>query len=220
MVAVNGINGVNVEKSAFISVSISPITPLQVHFKSTANTPQHIISYPVISDSINTVKQTALAQKSLQITNATIDRAQPLLAPFYGPYNKITPYVIPYLTKVDSLGDSALNTLDVKVPAVKKPTNDLYVEGKSIAFFPLTKAFEGKDYVFKTFNSETKKVGGNGVVTYGKAAITTTLIVSSDALAWVAGFAAKKKAEAKEVTKNNVDAAEDKIESYADAVKA
>lgn len=121
--------------------------------------------------------------------------------------------MIPYLTRVDSLGDSALNTLDVKVPAVKKPVNELYADGKGIAFFPLNKAFEGKDYVLRTFDSETKKVGGNGVVTLGKAAITTTLIVSSDVLAWAASFAAKKKAQAKEVTKEKAD-------TYAEAVKA
>lgn len=128
--------------------------------------------------------------------------------------------MIPYLTKVDSLGDSALNTLDVKVPAVKKPTGELYAEGKGIAFFPLNKAFEGKDYVLNTFNSETKKVGGSGVVMLGKAAITTTLIVSSDALAWLTSFAANKKADAKVYANEKKGHAEDKVESYADAVKA
>lgn len=103
---------------------------------------------------------------------------------------------------------------------MKKPTGELYAEGKGIAFFPLNKAFEGKDYVLNTFNSETKKVGGNGVVTLGKAAITTTLIVSSDALAWLTSFAANKKADAKVYANEEKEHAEDKIESYADAVKA
>jgi len=169
---------------------------MQVH---KANRRQHLISYPVISDSLNTVKSSPLGQKSLNLTHASIERIQPLLSPFYGPYSKITPYITPYLTKADSLGDSALNTLDTKVPAVKKPTGELYGETKDFAFFPLRKGLEGKDYVIKTYESEVKKVGGEGIVTYGKAAITTTLIVGGDVLAWAAAFANSKKAAAKEV---------------------
>jgi len=59
----------------------------------------------------------------------------------------------------------------------------LYGETKDFAFFPLRKSLEGKDYVLKTYESEIKKVGGEGIVTYGKAAITTTLIIGGDVLA-------------------------------------
>jgi len=165
----------------------------------------HLISYPVVSDSLNTVKSSLLGQKSLDLTHASIERIQPFLSPFYGPYSKITPYITPYLTKADSLGDSALNTLDTKVPAVKKPTGELYDNTKSIAFFPLRKSFEGKEYVIKTYESEIKKVGGEGIVTYGKAAITTTLIVGRDVWDWAAGFANNKKAQAKEVVKEKTN---------------
>lgn len=165
----------------------------------------HLASYPVINDSINHVKATPIGQKSLQLTNITYQKVQPFVAPLAVPYNKIIPYATPYLTKVDSLGDSALNTLDVKLPAVKKPTGELYEDGHKIAFFPLTKALEGKQYVLRTYDSECKKVGGEGLVTLGKAAITTTLIVSSDVLAWAASFAATKKAEAKEVAKEKTN---------------
>jgi hypothetical protein len=50
------------------------------------------------------------------------------------------------------------------------------------------------------FGSEKKKVGSEGVVTYGKAVVATGPIVSSDALSWLSAFLSKKKAEAKEVT--------------------
>lgn len=177
------VNGVK-DKSAFIS---------------------HLLAYPVISDSLATLESTPLGQKSLSLTHQTITRLQPLFAQLSGPYAKLTPYLTPYLSKADSLGDSALNTLDVKVPAVRKPTGELYDNGKVLAFLPLRKGIEGKEYVLGTFNSEVKKVGGDGLVAYGKAALTTSLIVSSDVFAWAASLAAKKKAEAKEVMKEKTD---------------
>ncbi len=64
----------------------------------------------------------------------------------------------------------------------------------------MKKGTEGKEYVVGVFGSEKKKVGGEGIVTYGKAAIATSLVVSSDALSWLSAFLSKKKAEAKEVT--------------------
>lgn len=64
---------------------------------------------------------------------------------------------------------------------------------------PLRMSFEAKDYVWKTYGSECKKVGGDGVVAYGKAAITTGLIVGSDALGWLSEFLSAKKEQAKEV---------------------
>jgi len=69
----------------------------------------------------------------------------------------------------------------------------------------VSKATEGKDYIFKTYNSEVKKVGGEGLVTKGKALVTTTLIVGSDALSYVSNFLAAKKAETKEVVNEKVN---------------
>jgi len=81
----------------------------------------------------------------------------------------------------------------------------LYDNATGVAFFPLRKGLEGKDYVFKTYNSEVKKVGGDGIVTLGKAAVTTTLIVSSDALSWLSNFLSAKKAETKEVANDKLN---------------
>ena len=66
---------------------------------------------------------------------------------------------------------------------------------------PLRMAFQGKDYVFKTYGSEYKKCGGDGLVASGKAMITTGLVVTSDTLTWLSDFLSQKKAEAKEVAK-------------------
>jgi hypothetical protein len=83
---------------------------------------------------------------------------------------------------------------------VKKPTGELYSDGKAFVFFPLKKGGEGKDYVFGVYGSEKKKVGGEGIVTNGKAALATGLIVSSEAVSWVMSFLQAKKEQAKEVT--------------------
>merc|ERR1711939_134870 len=135
----------------------------------------HLISYPVISDSISTFKSL--------------------------PYQ----YVSPYITKADSLGDSTLSTIDSKFPVVKKPTGELIDNGKAIVFFPLKKGIEGKEYVVGVYGSECKKVGGEGIVTWGKAAIATGLVVGGDAYGWLSGFLAGKKAEAKEVSNEKLN---------------
>jgi len=162
----------------------------------------HLFSYPVISDSISTFKSNSYGAKSIDLTSTTYEKlGKPLLPYFSKPYE----YVSPYVKKADSLGDSTLSTIDSKFPVVRKPTNELYSEGKSIVFFPLKKGSEGKDYVLKTYNTEVKNVGGDGLFTYGKAAIGTTFRVGGDVYKWAAGFLSAKKAEAKEVANEKVN---------------
>jgi len=162
----------------------------------------HLFSYPLISDSITTFKENPYGQKSLNLADKGYTKfAKPVLPYFSKPYQ----YVSPYVAKVDSLGDSTLSKVDAHFPVIKKPTGELYDNATGIAFFPVRKGLEGKDYVFKTYNSEVKKVGGDGIVTLGKAAVTTTLIVSSDALSWLGKFLSAKKAETKEVVNEKVN---------------
>jgi len=162
----------------------------------------HLFSYPVISDSISTFKSNPYGAKSLDLTSAGYEKfGKPVLPYFSKPYE----YVSPYVKKADSLGDSTLSTLDSKFPVVKKPTGELYSDGKSIVFFPLKKGSEGKDYIFGTYNSEVKKVGGEGIVSYGKAAVSTSFIVGGDAITWITTFLKGKKAEAKEVTNEKLN---------------
>jgi len=162
---------------------------------------KHVVSYPVVGDSIKTFKQYPIGQKSIALADSGYNTfAKPVLPYFSKPYQ----YVSPYVAKADSLGDSALSKIDEKFPATRKPTGELYDNATGLAFFPLRKGMEGKDYVFKTYNSEVKKVGGEGIVTMGKAAVTTSLIVSSDALSWLSNFLSTKKAETKEVVNDKV----------------
>jgi len=157
----------------------------------------HLTSYPVISDSIKTFKSTPYGAKSLSLTSSGYEKiGKPLLPYLSTPYSFISPYV----SAADSLGDSTLSTIDQKFPVVKKPTGELYDDAHSVVFFPLKKTSEGKEYVWKTYNTEVKKVGGEGLVTYGKAAVSTGLIISSNTLSWLGAFLSKKKAEAKDVT--------------------
>jgi len=162
----------------------------------------HLISYPLISDSISTFKSNPYGAKSIDLsTHGYNSLAKPVLPYFSKPYQ----YVSPYISKADSLGDSTLSTLDSKFPVVRKPTEELYSDGKAIVFFPLKKGTEGKDYVFGVYGSEKKKVGGQGIVTNGKAALATGLIVSSDAVGWLMSFLQQKKADAKEVANEKMN---------------
>ncbi len=88
---------------------------------------------------------------------------------------------------------------------MKKPTGELFDDGKKIVFFPLKKGSEGKEYVVGVYGSEVKKVGGDGIVTWGKAAIATGLVVGSDAVGWLQELLAGKKAEAKEVSNEKLN---------------
>jgi hypothetical protein len=155
----------------------------------------------VISDGIATFQSHPLGQKSIALSTSGYNTlAKPVLPYLTKPYQ----YVSPYVSKADSLGDSTLSTLESKFPTIKKPTGELYDNGKGYIFFPYKMGLEGKDYVLSTYNSEYKKVGGEGLVTVGKAAVTTSLIVSSDALSWLSQFLSAKKAETKEVVSEKV----------------
>jgi len=157
----------------------------------------HLFSYPIISDSISTIKSNSYGSKTIDFSQTSYDKISKPILPYLS-----TPisYITPYAKKADSIGDSTLSTIDSKFPVVKKPTGELYDEGKAFVFFPLKKGTEGKDYVLGVYGSEKKKVGGEGLVTYGKAALATGLIVTSDTIGWISSFLAQKKQQAKEVT--------------------
>jgi hypothetical protein len=160
-----------------------------------------VTSYPLINDAIKTFKQNPLGQKSLSLADQGYQKlAKPILPYLSKPYQ----YVQPYVAKVDSIGDSTLSKVDAKFPVIKKPTDELYHNATDLALLPIRKGLEGKDYVLKTYNSECKKVGGEGLVKMGKAAVTTTLIVSSDALSWLSNYLGAKKDHTKDVVNEKI----------------
>ncbi|KAK8087114.1 perilipin-like protein- Mpl1 [Apiospora phragmitis] len=121
----------------------------------------------------------ATLQKSIELGDSAYQTfAKPLLSIFARPYQ----YVSPYVKKADHLGAGALNKIDERLPALKKPTNELYLGGKQVVFYPVVKGKETTDHVFSIYSSECKKVGGEGVVT--TARLLSLLAWSSPARRW------------------------------------
>lgn len=162
----------------------------------------HITGYPVVSDGLSYFKQNPYGAKSIELSDSAYQAfAKPVIPYFTKPYE----YVSPYVQKADQLGDKALAKVDERVPALKKPTGELWTDGKNIVFFPYRKSLETKDHVFSVYNSEYKKVGGDGIVTYGKAAITTGLVITTETLTWIGEYLKASKAKVKEAGSDAAD---------------
>jgi hypothetical protein len=156
----------------------------------------HLQSYPVVSDSIKTIKDNPYGAKSIDLTNAGYAKfVKPTLPYFETPAS----YAKPYVAKADELGDKFLSKFDEQVPIVKSETKDIQNTVFSYVHWPLEQANNTKDWAFKTYNEEYKKCGGEGVVASGKAVVTTSLVLTSDVLKWVSTFLQQKKEEAKEI---------------------
>ncbi|MCJ1226821.1 hypothetical protein MMC12_003475 [Toensbergia leucococca] len=158
----------------------------------------HLTSYPVVHDSISIIKGNPLGQKSISIGEQGYESfVKPILPYAQGPYG----YVAPYVAKADSLATDGLSKVDQTFPIVKEDTETIKGSLFDLAFLPFRLANGGKDYVLKTYSSEYKKCGGDGVVSGGKAVITTGLLVTSDSLAWLSEYLGQKKEQTKDVVK-------------------
>ncbi|KAM3065874.1 hypothetical protein ACMFMG_009901 [Clarireedia jacksonii] len=157
----------------------------------------HLTSYPVVSDSISTFKSNPYGAKSIDLTATGYEKfGKPIIPYLQKPYQ----YVSPYVARADELGDSTLSTLETKFPAVKKPTDQLINDGKSLVLYPIIIGNEGKEYVLSKYNGEIRKTQDQGLMGYGKAVVATGLIVSTAALNWLGTLLLHKKEETKEVT--------------------
>ena len=110
-------------------------------------------------------------------------------------------YTKPYVAKADRIGDSILTKVDEKIPILKSETAEIKSKALDFAHWPLKKASESTEWIKNTYNEEYKKCGGDGLVAGGKAAITSTLILSSDVLGWLSSYLAAQKEDAKEALK-------------------
>jgi len=163
---------------------------------------QHILSYPIVDDSINVVKANPYAQRSFQIGDSVYQTfAAPVLPLLKKPYG----FVSPLVEKADALGDKALDRVDERFPVVKKPTSDIFNETRDLVSIPFNKTIEGKDHVLQVFNAEYKKIDQEGLVAQGKAAVTTAFVVSNETLTWLSQLVSAKKTEATELTKEKVN---------------
>src|SRR5215471_5967526 len=146
---------------------------------------QHLTSYPIVSDSITTLKNNPYGQKSIQLADQGYNQfAKPVLPYLSRPYG----YVAPYVAKADSLGHQGLSRVESTFPIVKQDTESIKGTIKEYAFLPVRIAGDGKKYVFDTYSSEYNKCGGDGYVARGKAVITTSLVMTSESLAWLSAF--------------------------------
>jgi len=129
-------------------------------------------------------QQNPLGAMSIDIFNSAYHNfAAPILRNLQGPYSIIAPYV----QKADEIGNSTLETVDNQVPAIKKTDMEtLKSRAFDVAHFPFKVASESKDYVFSTYNDEYNKTGGNGLITTGKAILSTELRITADAIHKVA----------------------------------
>ncbi|KAL2759530.1 hypothetical protein ACRALDRAFT_1054403 [Sodiomyces alcalophilus JCM 7366] len=163
---------------------------------------QHLLDYPVVYDGVTTIKQNPYAQKSLQLGDSAY---KTFAQPFVPLLNKPFQLVRPYLQKADSLGDQALFKVEETAPFVKKPTNQLVADAKSLIGLPYRTGMEAKDHVMNTYSNECKKIGGDGIVTQGRALVSTALVSSSQLLNWACNVMSSRGKEAKENVKDKAD---------------
>jgi hypothetical protein len=149
----------------------------------------------LVNDGVSTFKANPYGQRSIEIGDSAYRTfAAPLLSYFSRPFQ----YVSPYVKKADDLGDKTLSRVDEKFPLVKKPTNEIINDAKTLVLFPIRVGQTGKEHVLNTYGSEFKKVEGNSLTSYGKAALTTVLIITTETLTTVSNYLGRAKTEARE----------------------
>ncbi|OBT81045.1 hypothetical protein VE02_10324 [Pseudogymnoascus sp. 03VT05] len=144
----------------------------------------HLQTYPLLTSFYTTITTHPYTTTPLSLTHRTIDTLTPYATPFITP---VAPYVTPYLVKLDGLADSGLSAFDARVPAAKKPTQELYDEARELALTPYTLSKEGSGYVWKTYEGEVKRAEGKGVFGYGRAVVGTGFVVGGEVIHWARG---------------------------------
>jgi|SRR5579862_4969991 len=165
---------------------------------------QHLASYPVVYDSIETFKSIPIGQKSISLAGqGYCTFVKPVQPYFSKPYD----FVSPYVDKADHLADLTLNHVDSHFPIVKQPTDKVKDTVSDYAKLPLRVAGDSRDYLWNVYSTEYRKVGGDkgGLVAKGKAGVTTSLVVTSELLAWLSSYLGQKKDQAKDVTNEKVN---------------
>ena len=95
----------------------------------------HVTSYPVVNDSIETFKQNPYGKKSLEIADGAYQKfGKPVEGYLQTPYS----YAKPYVSKADELADSGLGSVESRFPIVKEDTNTVVDTAKSYAFWPFS----------------------------------------------------------------------------------
>ena len=182
------------------------IAPLQANHDVT----QHILGYPFVNDSVQTIRKHEYGQLTISLGESTYQRlGAPIVSMLAWPYQ----YVSPYVQRADSIGDRTLSKLDERFPAIRKPTGELYADAKGLVM---------QTHVADVYGQEYKKNGSNGLPSMARSAVSTVLIVSSETLGWLLGFLAQKKRHGEDALDRTVDrareAAKEKREKAHDSI--
>ena len=112
----------------------------------------HLNSYPVVSDGVETFKSNSYGRKSLDLADSAYQRfAKPVEPYLETPYS----YAKPYVAKADELADSGLGHVDQRFPIVKEDTNTIIEFGKGLVWWPFRTAAQGKEYVVSTWQGKS-----------------------------------------------------------------
>lgn len=121
--------------------------------------------------------------------------------------------IAPYVSAADDMGNQGLDTVDSKFPAIKKTElKTLRSHAMGVAALPFKLAGDGRDYVFATYSDEYKKVGGRGVVTTGKAMLSTELRIAHESYQKVMGVVGPKAEKAKKTGINKGQEVKEKVD--------
>lgn len=182
---------------------------------------QHLASYPVVSDGIETFKNNPYGAKSLDIAGTTYTKlGKPVMPYLKTPYS----YAAPYVAKADTLADKGLEQVDTRFPIVKEDTATVKDTVLNFAFLPFRVAGEGRDYVLSTWDDEYNKTAarnnrGRSLSTSFLAIISTQLKIASDSVNVVADWFGPRKEEAKQKKDSLLNSLYQKANSYEQEAK-
>lgn len=102
--------------------------------------------------------------------------------------------IAPYVSAADDIGAQGLDKVDSRFPAIKSTElKTLQSHAFGIAHLPVKLAGDGRDYVFATYSDEYEKCGGQGgLVTTGKAMLSTELRIAVEGYQKMAGVLGPK----------------------------
>lgn len=193
------------EQSTMNTTTTETMKPTMNGEAPTYKTLDHLVSYPIISDTISTFKTYPLGQRSIDITHSAY-------CTFIAPLSPYLSKAAPYVTRVDELAETGLGRIEERFPIVKEPTENIkntvigtigyprklvgevYVRGTDIAK-------DTKEYVFSIYGDELARQDNaqnkGGYIPKAKASVTTGLVVSSELMGAIASYLGNKKDQAK-----------------------
>ena len=182
---------------------------------------QHLKSYPVVNDGVETFMNNPYGAKSIDIADAAYTKlGKPVMPYLRTPYS----YAAPYVAKADSLADKGLEQVDTRFPIVREDTVTIKDIVVNYAFLPLRVADEGRTYVLNTWEDQYNKVAsrnnrGNSLSTSFLAIISTQLKIAADSVNLVADWFGPKTEEAKQRSDSLFSSLYNKAASYGEQAK-